>query len=101
MSKRGWKLVSQRRWSDSPYHSGHRAYLIRRHAPGVSVMKCRERIPEAEDGTEEFAEEVTAVWVNAPANTTALEARRCTYKSLDAEADEGLEGPGDVGLLAP
>ncbi len=76
MSKRGWKLAIQGGWSDSPHHSGHRAYLIRRHAPGVWVMKCRERNPEPEDGAEEFVEKVMAVWPNAPADTAPLGAAR-------------------------
>lgn len=101
MSKRGWKLAIQGRWSDSPYHSGHRAYLIRRHAPDVWVMKFRERSPEAEDGTAMLAEEVIAVWEHAPADTSAFEAARRIYEFLDAEASEGIDEPEDGGMLAP
>jgi DNA (cytosine-5)-methyltransferase 1 len=101
MPKRGWKLAIQGRWSDSPYHSGHRAYLIRRHAPGVWVMKCRERNPEPEDGAEELVEEVMGSWTNAPIDTTILYAARRIYEFLDAEADEGIDEPEDEGLLGP
>jgi hypothetical protein len=101
MSKRGWELAVQGRWSDSPYHSGHRAYLIRRHAPGVWVMKCRERSPEPEDGAEEFVEDVMAVWTNAPIDTASLQAARSIYEFLNTEVGEGLDEPGDDGLLEP
>jgi hypothetical protein len=100
MSKRGWKLAIQGRWSDSPYHSGHRAYLIRRHAPGVWVMKCRERSPEPEDGAEPFVEEVMAVWINAPADTAARDAAQRIYEYLDVDAGEGIDEPDGEGLLA-
>ncbi len=101
MSKRGWELAIQGRWSDSPYHSGHRAYLIRRQAPGVWVMKCRERNPEPEDGAEEFVEDVMAVWTNAPADTTILQAARRVDEFLNTEVGEGLDESEDDGLLEP
>ena len=100
MSKRDWKLAIQGRWSDSPYHSGHRAYLIRRHAPGVWVMKCRERNPEPEDGAGQFVEEVMAVWTNAPTDTAARDAAQRIYECLDVEAGEGIDEPDGEGLLA-
>jgi hypothetical protein len=99
MSKRGWELAIQGLWSDSPYHSGHRAYLIRRYAPGVWVMKCRERSPEPEDGAEEFVEDVMAVWTNAPIDTAILQAARSIYEFLAAEVGEGIDEPRDEGLL--
>ncbi len=52
-----WELAISGRWSESPYHSGHIAYYVRRIAGGVWLMKSVERNADLDDITEEDIEE--------------------------------------------
>ena len=57
MSGTRWELAISGRWSESPYHSGHIAYYVRRIAGGVWLMKSVERNADLDDVTEEDIEE--------------------------------------------
>ena len=113
------------RWSESPYHSGHIAYYVRRIAGGVWLMKSVERNADLDDVTEEDIEEgalnddqlqalwgrtleeaqneefveIVAAWLDAPRKTVIIDAAKTLYEALRTHDAIMVSEPDEDGLL--
>ena len=120
-----WELAISGRWSESPYHSGHIAYYVRRIAGGVWLMKSVERNADLDDVTEEDIEEgalnddqlqalwgrtleeaqneefveLVAAWLDAPRKTLTIDAAKTLYEALRTHDAIMVSEPDDDGLL--
>ena len=120
-----WELAISGRWSESPYHSGHIAYYVRRIAGGVWLMKSVERNADLDDVTEEDIEEgalnddqlqalwgrtleeaqneefveIVAAWLDAPRTTVSIDAAKTLYEALRTHDAIMVSEPDDDGLL--
>jgi hypothetical protein len=120
-----WELAISGRWSESPYHSGHIAYYVRRIAGGVWLMKSVERNADLDDVTEEDIEEgalnddqlqalwgrtleeaqneefveIVAAWLDAPRKTVTIDAAKTLYEALRTHDAIMVSEPDDDGLL--
>ena len=125
MSGTGWELAISGRWSESPYHSGHIAYYVRRIKGGVWLMKSVERNADLDDVTEEDIEEgalnddqlqalwgrtleeaqneefveIVAAWLDAPRKTVTIDAAKTLYEALRTHDAIMVSEPDDDGLL--
>ena len=120
-----WELAISGRWSESPYHSGHIAYYVRRIAGGVWLMKSVERNADLDHVTEEDIEEgalnddqlqalwgrtleeaqneefveLVAAWLDAPRKTLTIDAAKTLYEALRTHDAIMVSEPDDDGLL--
>ena len=120
-----WELAISGRWSESPYHSGHIAYYVRRIAGGVWLMKSVERNADLDDVTEEDIEEgalnddqlqalwgrtleeaqneefveLVAAWLDAPRKTVTIDAAKTLYEALRTHDAIMVSEPDEDGLL--
>jgi hypothetical protein len=120
-----WELAISGRWSESPYHSGHIAYYVRRIAGGVWLMKSVERNADLDDVTEEDIEEgalnddqlqalwgrtleeaqneefveIVAAWLDAPRKTVSIDAAKTLYEALRTHDAIMVSEPDRDGLL--
>ena len=120
-----WELAISGRWSESPYHSGHIAYYVRRIAGGVWLMKSVERNADLDDVTEEDIEEgalnddqlqalwgrtleeaqneefveIVAAWLDAPRKTVTIDAAKTLYEALRMHDAIMVSEPDEDGLL--
>jgi hypothetical protein len=123
---KGWELAIDGFWSESPYHSGHVAYYLLRHASGAWLLKSSERNAELDDVTEEdvesgalnddqiqamwgmtlkeaqqqIYEEIVAVWIKPPSLVTSTGAAKTLYEFIVASGGKAVDESGDEGLLA-
>jgi hypothetical protein len=120
-----WELAISGRWSESPYHSGHIAYYVRRIAGGVWLMKSVERNADLDDVTEEDIEEgalnddqlqalwgrtleeaqneefveIVAAWLDAPRKSFSIDAAKTLYEALRTHDAIMVSEPDEGGLL--
>ena len=120
-----WELAISGRWSESPYHSGHIAYYVRRIAGGVWLMKSVERNADLDDVTEEDIEEgalnddqlqalwgrtleeaqneefveIVAAWLDAPRKTVTTDAAKTLYEALRTHDGIMVSEPDRDGLI--
>ena len=120
-----WELAISGRWSESPYHSGHIAYYVRRIAGGVWLMKSVERNADLDDVTEEDIEEgalnddqlqalwgrtleeaqneefveIVAAWLDAPRKSFSIDAAKTLYEALRTHDAIMVSEPERDGLL--